>query len=129
MHRFVILEHDHPMPHFDLMLEEGGRLRSWRLMGDPCSPFAIPAEPIGDHRIDYLDYEGPVSGGRGNVTRWDAGMYRVLVMAPGRFVVELVGVRCAGKGEMLDDGPTMTWRWIFGGRQFKDEPPRHEGTK
>lgn len=32
-----------------------------------------PAEQIGDHRRAYLTYEGPVSGGRGAVTRLSAG--------------------------------------------------------
>src|SRR5437879_2020084 len=31
MRRFVILEHDHPQLHWDLMLEAGPALRTWRL--------------------------------------------------------------------------------------------------
>jgi len=75
MPRFVILEHDHPHLHWDLMLEAGGVLKTWRLAKPPVELGPILAEPLGDHRIAYLDYEGPVSGGRGTVTRWDAGSY------------------------------------------------------
>ena len=48
-------------------------LLSWRLPPafDPTSP--TPAEQSADHRLDYLDYEGPVSAGRGVVARWDGG--------------------------------------------------------
>lgn len=34
-----------------------------------------PAEPLPDHRLFYLDYEGPVSGNRGVVTQWDKGIF------------------------------------------------------
>ncbi len=74
MLRFVILEHDHPIVHWDLMLEAGEVLHAWRLALPPeqhAGP--IDATELGDHRIAYLDYEGPVSGDRGTVKRWDVG--------------------------------------------------------
>lgn len=73
--RFVVLEHDHPFLHWDLMLETDGTLRTWRLLAEPVGGDPVPAEPLVDHRIAYLDYEGPVSGDRGHVTRWDHGTY------------------------------------------------------
>jgi hypothetical protein len=73
--RFVILEHDHPVTHWDLMLDMRAALRTWRLASPPSREHPVPAEPLGDHRRLYLDYEGPVSGGRGSVRRWDAGTY------------------------------------------------------
>src|ERR1700730_7618701 len=76
MPRFVILQHDHPELHWDLMLQAGETLRTWRLAKAPELPGeAIVASAIGDHRPMYLDYEGPVSGGRGQVIRWDQGTY------------------------------------------------------
>ena len=33
-------------------------------------------ERLADHRLDYLEYEGPVSGDRGSVRRVDGGQYR-----------------------------------------------------
>ena len=76
--RFVILVHDHPFVHWDLLVEHGAVLRSWRLLECPerwRHGFAasLPADAIGDHRLAYLDYEGPVSGERGCVARWDHG--------------------------------------------------------
>jgi hypothetical protein len=77
MPRFVILEHDHPELHWDLMLQAGETLRTWRLARRPEKPGdVIEATAIGEHRPMYLDYEGPVSGGRGRVIRWDHGTYK-----------------------------------------------------
>jgi hypothetical protein len=74
MARFVILEHDHPLLHWDLMLEAGDVLQTWRLAAPPAAQ-PIEATALGDHRRIYLDYEGPVSGKRGQVRRWDAGLF------------------------------------------------------
>jgi hypothetical protein len=76
--RFVVLEHDHPVLHWDLMLEHDGQLRTWRLLREPVGDDHVPAEPLPAHRLAYLDHEGPVSGDRGTVTRWDAGTYEVV---------------------------------------------------
>jgi len=92
--RFVVLSHDWPEPHFDLLLEAGPVLRAWRLLHEPGET-AVPAEPNADHRLMYLDYEGPVSGGRGTVTRWDAGTFDTIVEAA-TAVLELRGTRLTG---------------------------------
>jgi hypothetical protein len=79
MPRYVILTHDHPFPHWDFMLEAEGVLRTWRLLAEPAARQSVPAERLADHRLAYLDYEGPVSGGRGSVARWDHGTYDTVV--------------------------------------------------
>lgn len=79
MHRFVILEHDHPSLHWDLMLEADGALQTWRLNEPPRrAGQVIAATPLPSHRLAYLDYEGPVSGNRGTVRRWDHGTFEML---------------------------------------------------
>ena len=87
------------------MLENQGVLLTWELPKLP--PGALPAsfEQLGirrlpDHRIDYLEYEGPVSNGRGTVQRVDSGEYQltsgelgelILVVARGRsYLIELL---------------------------------------
>lgn len=75
MPRYVILEHDWPMRHWDLLLEAGAVLRAWRLLEEPRTGAAIAAEANADHRLMYLEYEGKLSGNRGTVRRWDAGTY------------------------------------------------------
>jgi hypothetical protein len=116
MPRFVILQHDHPFVHWDLMLEAGEVLRTWRLAAPPLSGTEpIAATPLGDHRKLYLDYEGPVSGGRGEVTRWDAGWYQELAgeVRSGRSVrVHLQGKRVVGPA-LLEPGPEEGWTFRF----------------
>lgn len=76
MPRFTILEHDHPALHWDLLLESGDTLKTWRLAQPPGpNTHRIEATEIADHRLLYLDYEGPVSGERGVVKRWDGGVF------------------------------------------------------
>jgi hypothetical protein len=103
MPRYVILAHDWPEPHWDFLLEAGGVLRAWRLLGEPRSGATVPAEPNFDHRLLYLDYEGPVSGGRGNVTRWDAGTFEWFEDGQERVVVGLKGGRLCGRTELEDE--------------------------
>jgi hypothetical protein len=76
MPRFVILEHDWPTPHFDLMLESGATLRTWRLQRLPTCDQVNEALRIADHRLAYLRYEGPLSQGRGRVRQVQAGEYQ-----------------------------------------------------
>jgi hypothetical protein len=110
MPRFVILEHDHPHLHYDLMLEAGDVLRTWRLATTPDRNQPIKAESLGDHRKLYLDYEGPVSGNRGQVKRWDAGTFEWLEESAGRLVVWLEGRRCSGAA-ILER--TTSGEWTF----------------
>ncbi len=42
----------------------------------PVADRRSPPRPWPDHRSSYLDYEGPVSGNRGAVSRWDAGTFQ-----------------------------------------------------
>src|SRR5262245_21989449 len=109
MLRFVILDHDHPFPHRDLMLEADGVLRTWRLIGDPLSEKPIAVEPLGDHRIDYFDYEGPVSGGRGIVTRWDTGRFRIENESADELRLEMHGEKCLGQFRLLRSEGQWVW--------------------
>lgn len=95
MPRFVILEHDHPVLHWDLMLETGDVLKTWRLPAPPPVD-GSKAEPIGDHRRMYLDYEGPVSGNRGTVKRWDQGDYETVMQNATAWTVRLQGTKWQG---------------------------------
>lgn len=91
MPRYTILEHDHPFLHWDLMLEDGDALRTWRLLARPDLQSVIEAEQLPDHRIAYLNYEGPVSGNRGCVHQWDAGTFDVLLQNESNLTLELRG--------------------------------------
>jgi hypothetical protein len=79
--RYVVLHHTGvPDPHFDLMYEAGpgAPLITYRA---PAWPVAAPTEVerLPDHRPAYLDYEGPVSDGRGDVRRVERGACRITI--------------------------------------------------
>ena len=96
MPRFAVLAHDHPAPHWDLFLEAGPVLRSWRIPTPFPAAGLVPAEPAPDHRPLYLDYEGPLGGGRGTVTRVDGGSFVWEADEPERLEVRLSGTRFVG---------------------------------
>ena len=77
--RYVVLRHDGiDDPHYDLMFESpsGGGLATWRSTSWPIEQ-RTPVVKLPDHRLDYLDYEGPVSGNRGTVIRVARGTYHL----------------------------------------------------
>jgi hypothetical protein len=111
MPRFVVLIHDHPILHWDFMLEKEAALRTWRLNRPPGGPGSIAAEPLPDHRLAYLDYEGSVSGGRGTVRRFDWGEYSLLEESDNSVVVELRGEVLMGRASINSDDEG--WRFTF----------------
>ncbi len=97
MPRFAILAHDQPFPHWDLFLEAGPVLHSWRIL-EPLGPGrTVPANAIGDHRLIYLDYEGPVSGDRGRVTRVDSGTFDWVENQSRHVVIRMSGTIFVGE--------------------------------
>lgn len=112
MPRYVILEHDHPLLHWDLMLEAGPVLRTWRLEAPPEPGRVVGAAASFDHRPVYLDYEGPVSGDRGTVRQWDAGTFAWEADAPGRVAMCLDGLRLKGTAR-LEQLADRTWLLTF----------------
>jgi len=93
------------------MLEAGAVLRTWRLTDRPRPGCAVAAEPTFDHRLHYLDYEGPIGGGRGTVARWDSGTFIWMVNAGGRVLVELRGARLQGPAWLEENEPGR-WRLL-----------------
>jgi hypothetical protein len=112
---FVLLEHDvRSVPdlappragdvHWDLMLDVPGRrgLRTWRLLQNPLrTDVEIAAEPLGDHRRVYLDFEGDIGGGRGRVRQLDRGAATVLRDDGGVLRFELSGTGLCGVYEIV----------------------------
>jgi hypothetical protein len=77
---FVIHYHSTENDHYDFMFEKNDALLTWRiglddyrkmLNGEPAS-----AVKIQDHDRKYLNYQGPVSCGRGHVKLIDSGKYK-----------------------------------------------------
>jgi hypothetical protein len=119
MPRYVILRHETPPQsarplHWDLMLESGSTLRTWALSREPAMGEAVPAEALPDHRLDYLNYEGPVSNQRGFVRRWDEGEFRTLRESPECIELEFHGARLQARAvlEFRQDLPTAN-QWTL----------------
>jgi len=96
MPRFVVLEHNHPKLHWDFMLESGMTLKTWKLHAPPVCGSIMPVEMAADHRLAYLEYEGPISGNRGSVVRWDSGTFEWLSQSVEEFKVEMSGQKLQG---------------------------------
>ncbi len=118
MPRFVILRHEVPAAqargsHWDLMFEHGDALRTWAIEVEPGVGDAVDARELADHRLAYLDYEGPVSGDRGTVSRWDAGEYRVEREAHDVWTLLLAGRRLQGRMSLVRGPEPYFWRVSF----------------
>lgn len=111
--RFAILTHDFPTLHWDLLLEDGRACKTWRLGQPPESGCLITAEVIADHRPFYLNYEGPVSGNRGNVTQWDAGTIEWIERREDLVEVKIHGRVLTGQIRLKRD-TTGNWQCSFG---------------
>jgi len=131
MPRFVLLFHAcpgaRPRPsHWDLMLERGEVLRTWALAQlprdwaplvatsanspAPAHTNAVSAEPLGDHRPAYLEFEGPLSGSRGHVTRVEAGTFVIHEESPDRWEVIATGEVLRGRITLSRSAPGAD-RW------------------
>lgn len=96
------------------MLEAEGVLKTWALSQEPAEGVEIAAEALADHRLAYLDYEGPVSGGRGTVVRWDQGDYRLVSQRDDEWIVELSGERLSGRATLRRSPAGINpWSWRF----------------
>ena len=117
MPRYVVLRHDPPNEnagdvHWDFMIETGAALRTWALAVEPAAEKAIPAKALADHRLVYLDYEGPISGDRGTVSKWDAGSFETLAEGPTELQLRLSGGRLSGTVN-ISQNAAETHRWTF----------------
>ncbi len=122
--RFVLLQHRLPeqaakTTHFDLMIERQGDLRTWSLAALPRHGVPTVAEEIVGHRKTYLDYEGPVSGNRGSVTRVDYGTYETVRSDDKTWEGRLAGTVYQGALKLVKTEATHMWQLTF----TADSPP------
>jgi hypothetical protein len=111
----VLLRHDTADggSHFDWMIQRGDSLIAFRVherIDRGCTTFE--ATPLPDHREEYLRYEGPVSGGRGLVTRIAEGVVGTLRDGPGLLEVHGRLGTAAGTFEGRPAGGGL-WRFRF----------------
>ncbi|MBI2480198.1 MAG: hypothetical protein HYV60_16665 [Planctomycetia bacterium] len=112
--RFVVLRHEPGeagprVLHWDLMLEFGDSLRTWAFEREPQVGEEIAANELQPHRLDYLDYEGPLSQGRGSVSQFDRGSFEVVQDSPEQLSVNLNGELLRGRLQLTHDVPHQRW--------------------
>ena len=94
MNKFVIQKHTKADDiHWDLMLQFGGVLQTWRLDRPPqeLQNQVTPAIKIFDHPLKFLTYEGTVNNGQGNVEIADSGACHVTKSSERKIEFELRG--------------------------------------
>jgi len=109
--------------HFDLMLECGEGLATWQFSQNPMAADAstecfdpIPCRRLADHRKAYLDYEGPVSGGRGQVRRVDGGVCELSETEDDRWVLYVKESReggLRGRFELVRETESAADAWLL----------------
>ncbi len=117
MPRYVILRHEgsatyKPGVHWDLLLELDDSLRAWTLADEPTAPGPIAAAKLPDHRLEYLDYEGPIAGDRGTVSRWDAGEFTVDSETPTELIFSFLGGHMRGLATLFRGSEDYVG-WLF----------------
>jgi hypothetical protein len=104
--------------HWDFMLEHKGQLLTWALSEPPAASVEIATERLSDHRLEYLQFEGPVSGDRGDVSQWDHGMFDWLSYETNRVDVNVTGQRLRGRVVLIrtstiNSEPDPTWLFTY----------------
>jgi hypothetical protein len=87
--------------HFDLMVEQQTNLRTWELKDWPDESVVVEAMRLADHRKAYLEFEGPISGGRGKVKRIKQGVVTKFVKVDSSLSIELQVVEAGHKSQRL----------------------------
>jgi hypothetical protein len=126
MPQFVILEHRHQGLHYDLMLEKDGVLLTWQFEQPPAGNPPRNCRRLPDHRLMYLNYEGPVSGNRGDVKVWDKGVLDLLSCSEKELHFKLRGNIIKGIFILTCEAGPETWLFALTANPVPDDFP-HRG--
>jgi hypothetical protein len=119
MRRFAILRHHMPpdsvrSSHWDLLFDVGETaLKTWAIHDAPDLPTPQSALQLPDHRLVYLDFEGPLDRDRGEVSQWDTGMCRVLTENAHVWQFLLMGERMRGSATLRFERAKNEWAYQF----------------
>jgi hypothetical protein len=91
------------------MFEADGVLLTWAASELPAIGGSVTGERLADHRLMYLDYEGPVLGDRGRVQRMDGGQFEWLETTPTRYLAKINGEKL--RGQLLVEKTAEDQRW------------------
>jgi len=117
MARYTVLRHTMPPhsvrnDHFDILFQDGDKLATWEIKTWP--PYGEQAATrLPDHRLFYLDYEGPIDQ-RGFVKQVCSGTFEPRKQHDGDWLLDLSGSTFQGcihlKRGSIEDSPD---RWML----------------
>ena len=111
MPRFVIQKHTLNNDfHYDFMLEWDTILKTWQISSYPFLD-QMAVTQIQDHRLIYLDYEGVISGNRGNVYIFDHGEYQLISESSDFIEMRISGQILKGT-VILRHLSDQSWQWV-----------------
>ena len=114
--QFVVIEHTtSDGVHWDLMLDRGEVLWTWRLDTSPdkIAEKAVSAERIADHPRRFLGYEGPVQNSTGQVAIVEKGQYRLYLKTEDLFEIDLDGSLLSGLFSLARQSEPTVWTFQF----------------
>lgn len=94
------------------MLEHDGVLLTWQLPSPQLSALPLQVRRIANHRLAYLEYEGPLSSDRGAVTRVEAGRVTIRELNATLCAFVLSGGRFEGAFR-LELADSLDGRWLL----------------
>ncbi|WP_442482261.1 DNA polymerase ligase N-terminal domain-containing protein [Aeoliella sp. SH292] len=117
--RLVLLRHDVPGDfgrprHWDLLLERADDCWTWAIeilpaaFGGDSNSTSVSAIRLANHRKHYLDYEGPVSDGRGQVARVLTGTYELASQSEAHLDIEAL-IERERMRILLEQGNQQSW--------------------
>lgn len=109
--RFVVQEHTAGEGvHWDLMIEQGDALTTFRLAQGPEQALLHPVQVVRifDHPLRFLTYEGPVQKGAGRVRIVDRGTYHLHQETDETLALDLHGTVLRGRFALAQKEGT-TW--------------------
>ena len=106
--KFVVQRHErqNEPTHWDLMLEAGDFLETYRI-GEPPEEWGrepIEAVRIFDHPMKFLTYQGSVNKGKGSIKIADSGTFSVVSQNEDQLILEISGVILKGEFTFAVEG-------------------------
>ena len=114
--RFSIAKHEMPAnssrhSHFDLFLESEGTLMTWELTSLLTSQNNQVVRRLANHRLVYLDFQGPLSDDRGTVKLVDTGSLEWVTLESERLIGRINGQTTDGKLTLTSEGSSINDVW------------------
>lgn len=113
---FVVQKHKATHLHYDFRIEKDGVLKSWAIPKEPLGKhFKRLAIEVGDHELDYANFEGEIEEGygKGTVEIWDSGDVEIKNWGGDKIEFELNGKKMKGKFILIHPKKFKENEWLL----------------